>query len=46
MPHLSPRHLLFSSLLLSCLLSFARAETLKITSTPSGAPVELNGVLA
>src|SRR6266446_5600261 len=27
------------------LLSFARADTLKITSTPSGASVEINGVI-
>jgi hypothetical protein len=46
MPHLSPRYLLFISVLLSCLLSSARADTLEITSTPSGATVELNGVFA
>ncbi len=46
MPHLSLRYSLALCLLLSCLSASARSETLKIASNPSGASVELNGVLA
>ncbi len=46
MPPLSLRPCLPLVVLLFCLSSSARCETLKITSNPPGATVELNGVFA
>jgi|SRR5579863_3726423 len=44
MPHISLfRPLIFTSLLL-CLVASSSAETLKITSSPSGAAVEIDGI--
>lgn len=46
MPHPSLRHLLVFVVLLFCQLAPTFSETLRIISTPSGATVELNGVVA
>jgi hypothetical protein len=46
MSRFSLRCLILFAALIVCRLASARAEALKIVSTPSGATVELNGVLA
>jgi hypothetical protein len=46
MPRFSLRCVILFAALLFCRLAAARAETLRIVSTPAGATVELNGVLA
>ncbi len=46
MPRFRPARLAFLSSLLFCLAASSLAQSLKITSTPAGAKVELDGVAA